>query len=85
MWRAKMAMHYEAAGNWEHGARALRAAAEHAKARQAQGEAAELIERAVYLETNAQSSGAQLMKTPDASPPALDAAVLVPRLEQNTC
>jgi predicted ATPase len=48
----EMAMHYEAAGHWQHALSALRAAAEHALARHAPAEAAELLARALQLAGN---------------------------------
>ncbi len=45
----EMAMHYEAAGSWQRGAGALRAAAQYARERHAQAEAAELLERALRI------------------------------------
>lgn len=45
----EMAMHYEAAGSWERGAQALRIAAQYAIERNAEAEAAELLERASRL------------------------------------
>jgi RNA polymerase-interacting CarD/CdnL/TRCF family regulator len=47
-----MAMHYEAAGEWRRAAEALRAAALHARQRQAYASAAELLERALHLAEN---------------------------------
>lgn len=48
----EMAMHYEAAGNWQRALSALRIAARHALDRQAFAEAAELLERALRLTKN---------------------------------
>jgi len=48
----EMAMHYEAAGEWRRAAEALRAAALHARQRQAYASAAELLERALHLAEN---------------------------------
>lgn len=45
----EMAMHYEAAGSWQRGAGALRAAAQYAAQRCAHAEAAELLERALRI------------------------------------
>jgi predicted ATPase/DNA-binding winged helix-turn-helix (wHTH) protein len=48
----EMAMHYEAAGSWQHGAAALRAAAHYAAQRNAKTEAVELLERALRIAEN---------------------------------
>jgi predicted ATPase len=48
----EMALHYEAAGNWQRAASALRAAARHAQQRQAYAEAAELLEHALRIAEN---------------------------------
>jgi predicted ATPase len=48
----EMAMHYEAAGGWQHAARALIAAAGHARRREANSEAEELLQRALRLVEN---------------------------------
>jgi predicted ATPase len=48
----EMALHYEAAGNWQRAASALRAAAQHARQRQAKAEAAELLEHALRITEN---------------------------------
>jgi predicted ATPase/DNA-binding winged helix-turn-helix (wHTH) protein len=48
----EMAMHYEAAGDWMRAARALRAAAEHARQRNADAEADQLLEHALQLAEN---------------------------------
>jgi predicted ATPase/DNA-binding winged helix-turn-helix (wHTH) protein len=48
----EMALHYEAAGNWQRAASALRAAARHAQQRQAYTEAAELLEHALRIAEN---------------------------------
>lgn len=45
----EMAMHYEAAGSWQRGAGALRAAAHYAQERHAHLEAADLLERALHM------------------------------------
>ena len=45
----EMAMHYEAAGSWQRGASALRAAAHYARERNAHAEAVELLERALRV------------------------------------
>jgi predicted ATPase/DNA-binding winged helix-turn-helix (wHTH) protein len=45
----EMAMHYEAAGSWQRGAGALRAAARYATERRAHAEAVELLERALGI------------------------------------
>jgi predicted ATPase/DNA-binding winged helix-turn-helix (wHTH) protein len=45
----EMAMHYEAAGDWRRAVQALRAAASHAQQRQADAEAAELLENALRI------------------------------------
>ena len=52
----EMAMHYEAAGNWQRALNALRIAARHALDRQALAEAAELMERALRLTENLRES-----------------------------
>lgn len=52
----EMAMHYEAAGNWQHALAALRTAARHALQRQAHAEAAELLEHALELTRNLHES-----------------------------
>jgi predicted ATPase len=52
----EMAMHYEAAGNWQRALAALRTAARHALQRQAHAEAAELLERALQLTRNLHES-----------------------------
>jgi predicted ATPase len=52
----EMAMHYEAAGNWQRALAALRTAARHALERQAHAEAAELLERALQLTQNLHES-----------------------------
>jgi predicted ATPase len=48
----EMALHYEAACNWQRAASALRAAAQHARQRQAYAEAEELLERALRITEN---------------------------------
>ena len=48
----EMAMHYEAAGNWQRAAIALRAAARHAQQRQAYSEAAQLLEQTLRIAEN---------------------------------
>ena len=48
----EMAMHYEAAGGWLHAARALVAAAGHARRRQAHSETEELLQHALRLADN---------------------------------
>jgi predicted ATPase len=52
----EMAMHYEAASDWQRAVSALRTAAGHALERQAPGEAAELLERALRLTENLRES-----------------------------
>jgi predicted ATPase len=52
----EMAMHYEAAGNWQRALAALRTAARHALERQAHAEAAELLEHALELTRNLHES-----------------------------
>jgi hypothetical protein len=47
-----MAMHFEAAGNWEQAARTLRAAARHAHQIRAYRQSAELLERASHIAVN---------------------------------
>jgi hypothetical protein len=47
-----MALHYEAACDWQRAASALRAAARHAQQRQASAEAAELLEHALRMMEN---------------------------------
>ncbi len=53
----EMAMHYEAAGSWQHAAAALYSAAQHAKRRKAHAEAAELREQAQRMEKNLAARG----------------------------
>lgn len=53
----EMAMHYEAAGNWQQAASTIRSAARHAQQRRAYAEAAALLEHALRLAEN--MSGAQ--------------------------
>jgi predicted ATPase len=48
----EMALHYEAACDWQHAAIALRVAAQHAQQRQAYAEAAELLEHALRITEN---------------------------------
>ena len=48
----EIAMHFEAAGNWEQAARTLRAAAHHAHQRRACRQAADLLERALRISEN---------------------------------
>jgi predicted ATPase len=48
----EMALHYEAACDWQRAASALRAAARHAQQRQAYAEAAELLEHALRMMEN---------------------------------
>ncbi|HTJ29678.1 MAG TPA: AAA family ATPase [Acidobacteriaceae bacterium] len=48
----EMAMHFEAAGEWRRAIAALRAAAQHAQARQQGAEATELLERALEISGN---------------------------------
>ncbi|HEX4029328.1 MAG TPA: AAA family ATPase [Terracidiphilus sp.] len=48
----EMAVHYEAAANWQRAAAALRSAARHAEQRQAQAEAADLREHAQRMENH---------------------------------
>jgi predicted ATPase len=48
----EMALHYEAACDWQHAASALRVAAQHAQHRQAYAEAAELLEHALRITEN---------------------------------
>lgn len=48
----EMAVHYEAAGDWQLASAALRGAACHARQRQADGEAADLLHRALRLAQN---------------------------------
>jgi predicted ATPase len=48
----EMAMHFEAAGNWEQAARTLRAAARHAHQIRAYRQSAELLERASHIAVN---------------------------------
>lgn len=52
----EMAMHYEAAGEWRRAIAALRAAAQHAQARQSSAEATELLERALAISSNLSQS-----------------------------
>jgi hypothetical protein len=47
-----MAMHFEAAGNWQRAAGALRSAARHAWQRRANSEAAALLEHALKVAEN---------------------------------
>jgi predicted ATPase len=48
----EMAMHYEAAGNWERATAALRTAARHAQQRQAYSEAAQLLRHSLAIAEN---------------------------------
>ena len=52
----EMAMHFEAAGEWRRAIQALRAAAQHAHARQSCEEATELLERALEISSNLSQS-----------------------------
>jgi predicted ATPase len=56
----EMALHYEAAGNWQRAASALRAAARHAQQRQAYAEAAELLEHALRIAENLMERGTEV-------------------------
>jgi predicted ATPase len=53
----EMALHYEAAGDWQRAATALRTAARHAQRRQAHAEAAELLERTLRIAENEMARG----------------------------
>lgn len=48
----EMAAHFEAAGNWQRAASALRTAARHARQRQAYSEAAQLLEHTLWIAEN---------------------------------
>jgi len=67
----EIAMHFESAAEWQHAIKALRAAARHARRRNAHAEADELLQRALHLSANlrdpARSSLAQELQVDLAS------------------